>query len=128
MKEVKAYIKKHKLSEIVRALRKIEGLTGMSVLDCCGYGIGWGGAKGEEQIDCRPGVKVEVVCRDELADIVVAAIQKAAHTGLKGDGKVCVGDIHQAVRISTGEKGDGAVRGLNKLSLAVRLFSKGVFY
>ena len=109
MKEIKAYIKRHKLNEVIRALRKVEGLTGMSVIDSCGYGVGWGGAKGEEQIDCRPGIKVEIVCRDELADAVVATIEKAAHTGLKGDGKIYVSTIEQAVRISTGERGEGAV-------------------
>jgi nitrogen regulatory protein PII len=109
MKEIKAYIKKHKLADVIRALRKIKGLTGMSVMDNCGYGIGWGGAIGEEQIDCRPGVKVEIVCRADLAEAVVATIKKAAHTGLKGDGKIYVGNIEQAVRISTGERGEGAV-------------------
>jgi nitrogen regulatory protein PII len=109
MKEIKAYIKRHKLDGVIRALRKIEGLTGMSVIDTCGYGVGWGGARGEEQIDCRPGVKVEILCRADLCDQVVAAIEKAAHTGLKGDGKIYVGNIEQAVRISTGERGGGAV-------------------
>jgi nitrogen regulatory protein PII len=109
MKEVKAYIKKHKLDEVIRALRKIEGLTGMSVIDSCGYGVGWGGAKGEERIDCRPGVKVEIICRADLAEVVVTTIEKAAHTGLKGDGKIYVGNIEQAARISTGERGVGAV-------------------
>jgi len=109
MKEIKAYIKKHKLDVVIRALRKIEGLTGMSVIDSCGYGVGWGGAKGEAQIDCRPGIKVEIICRADLVDQVVAAIEKAAHTGLKGDGKIYLGNIEQAVRISTGERGLGAV-------------------
>lgn len=109
MKEIKAYIKKHKLNEVVRALRKIEGLTGMSVIDSCGYGIGWGGPDSRDQLDCRPGVKLEIVCRDALADAVVAAIETAARTGLKGDGKIYVGSIGQAVRISTGERGEGAV-------------------
>jgi nitrogen regulatory protein PII len=109
MKEIKAYIKRHKLNEVIRALRKVEGLTGMSVIDSCGYGVGWGGAKGEEQIDCRPGIKVEIICRADLAEAVVAAIEKAAHTGLKGDGKIYVGNIERAVRISTGERGLGAV-------------------
>lgn len=109
MKEIKAYIKKHKLDEVIRALRRIEGLTGMSVVESCGYGIGWSDAKGQEQTDCRPGVRVEIICRHELAEEVVATIEKAAHTGLKGDGKIYVGSIEQAVRISTGERGEGAV-------------------
>jgi len=109
MKEIKAYIKKHKLDEVIRALRKIEGLTGMSVLESCGYGVGWGGARGEEQIDFRPGARIEVICRDELAEEVISAIEHAAHTGLKGDGKIYVGSIEQAVRISSGERGEAAV-------------------
>lgn len=109
MNEIKAYIKKHKLDPVIRALRKVKGLTGMSVIESCGYGIGWGGGQGEKQVECRPGVKVEIICRDDLVDEVVATIEKAAHTGLKGDGKIYVSDIKKAVRISTGERGEGAV-------------------
>ncbi|MBI4777203.1 MAG: P-II family nitrogen regulator [Deltaproteobacteria bacterium] len=112
MKEIKAYIKKHKLSEVTRALRTIEGLTGMSVMECRGFGVGWSGAQAQahdDLLDYQHGVKVEIMCRDDLAEAVVTAIQKAAHTGLKGDGKIYVGDIGMAIRISTGEKGAGAV-------------------
>lgn len=47
MKEIKAYIKKHKLDGVIRALRRIDGLTGMSVIDSRGYGLGWGGDEGD---------------------------------------------------------------------------------
>lgn len=40
MKEVKAYIAKHKLGPVTRALHKVEGLTGVSVIQCGGYGRG----------------------------------------------------------------------------------------
>lgn len=109
MKEVKAYITKHKLEAVTRALHKIEGLTGMSVIERCGYGIGWAKAKIPEELDFHPGVKLEVVCHDDLVEQVVTAIEKTAHTGLKGDGKIYVSTIDQAVRISTGERGEGAV-------------------
>jgi nitrogen regulatory protein PII len=109
MKEIKAYIKKHKLDEVTRTLRKIDGLTGMSVIECCGYGVGWGAASFEEHLSCRPGIKIEVFCSDELAEEVVSRIEEAAHTGLKGDGKIYVGSIDLAARISTGERGDAAV-------------------
>ncbi|MDT8443444.1 MAG: P-II family nitrogen regulator [Desulfuromonadales bacterium] len=109
MKEIKAYIKKHKLEGVIRALRKIEGLTGISVIDSHGYGLGWGGIGGDAQLESRPGVKLEIVCQNDLVDQVVATIEKAAHTGLKGDGKIYVANIEQAVRISTGERGKGAV-------------------
>lgn len=109
MKEIKAYITKHKLNDVTRALRKIEGLTGMSVSARDGYGIGWAKAKESGQDDFLPGVKLEVICQDSLVEQVVSAIEKAAHTGLKGDGKIYVSAIEQAVRISTGERGEQAV-------------------
>lgn len=107
MKEIKAYINTHKLDEVTRALHKIEGLTGMSVIDRSGYGIGW--ATSQEENGFHPGVKLEIICRDDLAERVITTIARTAHTGLKGDGKIYVSNIEQAVRISTGERGAGAV-------------------
>ncbi len=107
MKEIKAYIQKHKLDGAIRAMRHIVGLTGMSILHSCGFGKGWGSGEGEA--DCNPGVLLVVNCRDELVEETVSAIEKAAHTGLKGDGKIYVVNIEQAVRISTGERGENAV-------------------
>ncbi|MBA3016157.1 MAG: P-II family nitrogen regulator [Proteobacteria bacterium] len=109
MKEIKAYIAKHKLNDVTRALHKIDGLSGMSVVERYGYGIGWAKAKESGLTDFHPGVKVEVICQDDLVEKVISAIEKAAHTGLKGDGKIYVSTIEQAVRISSGERGDGAV-------------------
>lgn len=109
MKEIKAYIAKHKLGPVTRALHKVEGLTGVSVIECNGYGRGLVTST-EPELGFHPGVKLEVVCRDEVVDEVINAIEKAAHTGLKGDGKIYVASsIEQAVRISTGERGEGAV-------------------
>ena len=38
MKEIKVYIKPHKLSAVTLALHKVQGLTGMSVSDVRGFG------------------------------------------------------------------------------------------
>lgn len=112
MKEIKAYIKPHKLLDVTAALRGVDGLTGMSVINCRGFGVGWGSAEDvprDDLLDFLKAVKIEVICPDRLMDEVISAIESAAHTGLKGDGKIYVGDISHAVRISTGERGDGAV-------------------
>lgn len=108
MKEIKAYITKHKLGQVIRALHKVDGLTGVSVIECGGYGRGLV-TTAEPELGFNPGIKLELVCRDGQVDDVVNAIEKAAHTGLKGDGKIYVASIEQAVRISTGERGKGAV-------------------
>ena len=65
MKENKAYIKPHNLSDITAALRNVDGLTGMSVIDCRGYGVGWGAGMEDTEggdFGFRKAVKVEVIC------------------------------------------------------------------
>jgi len=42
-------------------------------------------------------------------DRIVETIQKYAHTGNMGDGKIFVSDVERAVRIRTGEKDDEAL-------------------
>jgi nitrogen regulatory protein P-II 1 len=37
------------------------------------------------------------------------AIQKAAHTGRIGDGKIFVSTVEEAIRIRTGERGTDAI-------------------
>ncbi|PNU20466.1 transcriptional regulator [Geothermobacter hydrogeniphilus] len=110
MKEIRAYIKRHKLSEVTRALHKVPGLTGLTIVETRGVGVGWkkgGGTDG--LVSYQPGLKLEILCCDALVEEVVALIERAAHTGLKGDGKIYVSTIDMAVRISTGERGGGAV-------------------
>ncbi len=108
MKEVKAYIKSHKLEDVTHALRQLEGLTGMSAVGVTGFGRS-GDASPDQLELLEKHVKVEVVCRDELVEEVVSLIQKVAHTGLRGDGKIYVSHVSRALRIETGERGNGAV-------------------
>jgi len=113
MKKIEAYVKPHKLVDVTRAMHKVPGLHGLSVLDVRGFGRGK--ADGAEDIvqhegfDYVPHLKVEAFCSDVLAEQVVSAIENAAHTGLRGDGKIFVSPVDDAVRISTGERGEGAV-------------------
>ncbi|MBT3250521.1 MAG: P-II family nitrogen regulator [Candidatus Marinimicrobia bacterium] len=113
MKNIIAYIKPHKLSKVTLALHNIEGLPGMSVSDIRGFGK----AKtknssqsiDDELIDFIPHVKLEIFCRDDLVNQIITTIQESAHTGLHGDGKIYVTQVHQAFRISTGEFGEVAI-------------------
>jgi len=109
MKEIRAYIKHHKLPDVTRALRKVQGLTGLTIVETKGMGVGWHASGGNRLVDYQPGLKLEILCCDALVEEVVSLIEKAAHTGLKGDGKIYVTPVELAVRISTGERGGGAV-------------------
>ena len=113
MKEIKAYIRPHKLSEVTLALHQVKGLSGMSVTDVRGFGhtrsVDAHHRIIDDLEDYAPHVKIEIVCQDELVEKIVSTIEKAAHTGLHGDGKIYVSDIENAIRISTGERGEQAV-------------------
>ena len=113
MKEIKAYIKAIKRDAVTLALHEIEGLTGASFSEVLGFGRSKEKSSGFNP-DADPSgyvhhVKVEVVCHDTQADEVVEAICKAAHTGLRGDGKIYINKIEDAVRIQSGERGNIAV-------------------
>jgi len=101
------------LSKVTLGLHKVEGLTGMSVLDVRGFGRTK--AKDEphriveDLIDYVPHVKIEIFCLDELVEEIIATIQTEAHTGLRGDGKIYICDTQDAIRISSGERGEKAV-------------------
>jgi len=113
MKEIKAYIKPHMLSKVTRALQKVEGLTGMSVINIQGFGRGRakGAPRGtdEDLLDYSLRMKIEIFCKDDYVDEIVFLIEKTAHTGLRGDGRIFVTPVEMAVRISTGERGEKAV-------------------
>lgn len=112
MKLIIAYVKPFKLEQVGEALKSI-GVSGMSVSDISGFGR-QGGQKevyrgAEYEVDFVPKVRLEVIVTDELAADAVDAIEKAAHTGEIGDGKIIVLSIYDAVRIRTGERGADAI-------------------
>jgi nitrogen regulatory protein PII len=112
MKEISAYVKRHRLGQVMHALRHIEGLSGASVVEAQGFGRSAfsGRHTAEEDLELLAAhARIEVVCRDELVETVVSAILAHARTGLHGDGKIFVSEVEQAVRIASGERGEGVV-------------------
>ena len=63
----------------------------------------------EYVVDFLPKVKVEIVLTDEQVEPAIEAVMKAARTGRIGDGKIFVLDVHEAIRIRTGERGAAAI-------------------
>ena len=112
MKKIEAIIKPFKLDEVKDALHEI-GLQGLTVVEAKGFGRQKGHTElyrgAEYVVDFLPKVKIEVVCADDLVDRAIEAIQQAARTGRIGDGKIFVTDVHDVIRIRTGERGEDAV-------------------
>ena len=112
MKTVSAVIKPFKLEEVRDALTEIN-VFGMTVSEVKGYGRQKGHTEiyrgAEYVVSFLPKIKIEIAVADAMVDAAIAAIQKAAHTGQIGDGKIFVTALERAVRIRTGENGDDAL-------------------
>ena len=112
MKLIVAVIKPFKLDDVREALTPL-GVQGLTVSEVKGFGRQKGQTEiyrgAEYHVNFLPKVKIEVAVADDLAEQVVEAIMKAAHTGKIGDGKIFVMDIERAVRIRTGETNEEAL-------------------
>lgn len=112
MKKIEAIIKPFKLDDVVEALQEI-GVEGLSVTEIKGFGRQKGRTeiyKGAEYVvDFLPKVKIEIAVSKNLVEPAIEAIQKAAHTGKIGDGKIFVVPLEHVRRIRTGEKDEEAL-------------------
>jgi nitrogen regulatory protein P-II 1 len=54
-------------------------------------------------------VKLEIAVNEEFLDRAVDAVTESARTGEIGDGKIFVLDLHDVIRIRTGERGGSAI-------------------
>lgn len=112
MKLIQAIIKPFKLDDVREALTEI-GVTGMTATEVKGFGRQKGHTElyrgAEYVVDFLPKVKLELVVREADVESAIEVIQKAAHTGKIGDGKIFVMPVEQIIRIRTGENGQDAV-------------------
>ena len=103
MKEIRAFIQPHKISQITMALMELPNFTGMTVIDCEGFGR----EHTEHTQDYRPFLpkkRIEIFAPDNVVDIIFDTIMKIAHSGQHGDGKVYVLDVIKGGRVRTAEQ------------------------
>jgi len=112
MKKVECIVRPHLMEAVKSALQDV-GVVGMTVSEVKGFGRQKGHTEtyrgSEYKVEFLPKVKIEVALTDELVDEVVEAVLKTAKTGKFGDGKIFVTALEEAVRIRTGERGEGAL-------------------
>jgi len=112
MKKVEAVIKPFRLDEVKDRLIAV-GIEGLTISEVRGFGRQKGKSElyrgAEYTVEFVPKVKIEIVVSDDRAARVVEAIEESARTGSIGDGKIFVLPMGDAIRIRTGEHGDGAL-------------------
>ena len=112
MKLVTAIIRPQKLDAIRNSLESY-GVQGLTISQASGYGRQRGHTEvyrgAEYTVDLLPKIRIEVLVTDEQADDIVDVLVATANTGHAGDGKVWLVDVHEAVRVRTGERGEAAI-------------------
>lgn len=106
MKEIKAYLRRPVVDEVVDALERQPHTPGVTCTEVTGFGHAAG--SGEVQLTERS--KLEIVVPDVEVNRILRTIVEVAQTGRPGDGKIFVSDVEEAVRVRTGERGEDAIK------------------
>ncbi|HEX7356867.1 MAG TPA: P-II family nitrogen regulator [Ignavibacteriaceae bacterium] len=113
MKEIKAIIRPVKLLKVLEALKEIKTLPGITISEIIGFGKSEINTKDIKIIDDKilsiPRTKLEIVVDDGMVDEVLKIIQKVAHTGNSGDGKIFVSKVDEVLKIRTNERSKIAI-------------------
>ncbi|MGH7458154.1 MAG: P-II family nitrogen regulator [Longimicrobiaceae bacterium] len=113
MKEIKLYLRKKKVDDIVHALRDA-GVTHMTITHV--KSLGSGVDPDHVRISFETGTKytetakLEFVCSEPDVDVLIPLIETHARTGEPGDGIIFVSPVDRAVKIRTGVEGREALR------------------
>ena len=111
MKRIEAVIQSDKQKAVIDSLIKV-GIGGLTITRSLGRGAGErpriGGPTGEE-IQYNAVDTIITVVDDSKVESVIYAILEAGYSGTKGDGKIFVSNVEDAVDIYSKEKGNNAL-------------------
>jgi len=112
MKEIKAYIRPSMADRVISAL-ELAGVPGMTIIDVSTLGKWADPQRSKLSLEycekyCTT-VKIELVCDDQDADKFINIIAEKARTGTKGDGKIFVSEITNAISVRTKQHGAEAI-------------------
>ncbi len=112
MKFIVAIVQPFKLDAVREGLSEL-GVEGLTASEVRGFGRQKGHREvyrgSEYMINYVPKVKLEIAVADEMAERVIETVQNIAQTGKIGDGKIFVFEMSEAIRVRTGETGEGAL-------------------
>lgn len=107
-----AYIQPYKLKDVKKALyqAKVYKMSVTNALGCGeqhGYEESYRGIKFE--VNLLKKVRIEIAVNEDFVEKAIEAIIEGAKSGQIGDGKIFVLDLHECVRIRTGDRGKEAI-------------------
>jgi nitrogen regulatory protein P-II 1 len=112
MKRIQAVVRPEVLEVLRQSLEKV-GYPGIMVSEIKGHGKQRGVShqfRGTEYKEYfLPKVRIELVVPDSQVKKLTTAISDVCRSGAVGDGKIFISPVDDAIRIRTGESGDGAL-------------------
>ena len=112
MRYVLAFVPPDRLFALVDALSDSH-VHGLTMSDARGFGQEHDTEHPEHHehrgVEMTKKMRLEIICRDEEVEGILEALSRAGHTGRRGDGKVFVLPVLEALRLKTGERGDAAL-------------------
>jgi len=115
MKMIIAIIQPPKLKAVQEALRRI-GVTRLTIGDAMGFARQRGHEETYRGAEYRTSllrkVALEIAVNDDFVERTVECLEQVARTGNEGnigDGKIFVVPMEQAIQISDGNRGPGAI-------------------
>lgn len=112
MKYLLAMIPPDRYDAVVDAL-SLHHVRGLTVSEALGFGQEHDPDHPEHRerlgIELTRKLRLEMFCRDEEVEDLLAALYDAGHTGRRGDGKVFVLPVEGAMRLKTGDRGEAAL-------------------
>lgn len=112
MRMITAIIRPHKYDEVREALISL-GIEGITVTQVKGFGRQRGKTEiyrgAEYEAVEVPKLRLEIAVQSTMIDEVLSTIEKIAHTGKIGDGKLFAHALSDVVRVRTGERDEQAL-------------------
>ncbi|ARS38094.1 P-II family nitrogen regulator [Pontibacter actiniarum] len=106
MREVKAFVRSTKVSEVIKALRH-NGFKSMTVTEVEGTGrFTKPGASPSLKFPITHSkmAKLELLCKKEDVETIVKLIYEFGGTGEKGDGIISISQVERVFKVRTGEE------------------------
>jgi len=112
MKLIVAYIQPERLNDVKQSLYEKE-VYKMSVTNALGCGQQRGYHESYRGVDMEVNllkkVRLEIAVNEDYVEPTLEAIVNGAKTGNIGDGKIFILNLHECIRIRTGERGSEAI-------------------
>jgi nitrogen regulatory protein P-II 1 len=105
MKMILVIIPSDRLNELMDDLDELQ-LHGLTVSEARGFGQN---DRDFTDVEMAPKLRIEMVCHDGEVETILKAVYDSIHTGQRGDGKIFILPVEDALRIKTGERGAAAV-------------------